>query len=216
MRRGLFNLEQPLSELLPSDDAAPLTPGTGQKNPEGCLGAPLGLAGLDSLLCGLDGPRRFDGGVSERRPGRVGSHCAKADACTPCGAILFGASRRAIEPKPTGHYRYSDCGVLPAQGHPRIALETAIGRVGRQPDPPPFGPAAHGIPPAEWAELEHIAPTELDTAIPRAWVRGTVHDPGAAMLGGVAGHAGLFSDAHDLALLMEVMRHGRDEMAFNW
>ena len=36
------------------------------------------------------------------------------------------------------------------------------------------------------------------------------------MLGGVAGHAGLFSDAHDLALLMEVMRHGRQcETAFS-
>ena len=65
-----------------------------------------------------------------------------------------------------------------------------------------------GYKPLEWARLEHIAPTELDTVFRSSWLRGTVHDPGAAMLGGVAGHAGLFADAHDLALLMEVMRRG--------
>jgi CubicO group peptidase (beta-lactamase class C family) len=31
-----------------------------------------------------------------------------------------------------------------------------------------------------------------------------VHDPGAAMFGGVAGHAGLFSNAYDIAVLMQL------------
>ena len=53
-----------------------------------------------------------------------------------------------------------------------------------------------------------MAPTELDTLFRKTHVRGTVHDPGAAMMGGIGGHAGLFSDAHDLALLMEAMRKG--------
>ena len=60
----------------------------------------------------------------------------------------------------------------------------------------------------EWSRLDDLAPTELDTLFRQNWVRGTVHDPGAAMMGGVAGHAGLFSDAHDLAVLLEAMRRG--------
>jgi len=49
-----------------------------------------------------------------------------------------------------------------------------------------------------------IAPTEDDRVFRRRLVRGTVHDEGAAMLGGVAGHAGLFSNAHNLAILMQM------------
>ena len=36
-------------------------------------------------------------------------------------------------------------------------------------------------------------------------LRGDVHDPGSAMFGGVAGHAGLFSDAHDVAIIMQML-----------
>lgn len=39
------------------------------------------------------------------------------------------------------------------------------------------------------------------------WLQGTVHDPRAALMGGVAGHAGLFSTAHDLARYAEMMLH---------
>ncbi len=51
---------------------------------------------------------------------------------------------------------------------------------------------------------ECIAPTERDLFFRRTQVRGTVHDQGAAMLGGVAGHAGLFGTANDLAILMQM------------
>ena len=47
------------------------------------------------------------------------------------------------------------------------------------------------LPPAKWAE--RIAPTT------RGVERGTVHDPTARRMGGVAGHAGLFTTAADLA-----------------
>src|SRR5690606_20148692 len=36
-------------------------------------------------------------------------------------------------------------------------------------------------------------------------IQGYVHDPGAAMYGGVAGHAGLFGTANDLAVMMQLM-----------
>lgn len=51
---------------------------------------------------------------------------------------------------------------------------------------------------------ERIAPTENDHSYRGQLLRGTVHDPMAAMLGGVAGHAGLFGNARSLAILLQL------------
>ncbi len=51
---------------------------------------------------------------------------------------------------------------------------------------------------------EIIAPTEDDNYFRKNLIWGTVHDQGAAMMGGVGGHAGLFSNANDLAILMQM------------
>ncbi|GAB3659501.1 glycoside hydrolase family 3 N-terminal domain-containing protein [Echinicola sediminis] len=59
--------------------------------------------------------------------------------------------------------------------------------------------------PVEKFELERIAPTENDRVFRQGLIRGYVHDPVAAMFGGVAGHAGLFGTAHDLAVMMQMM-----------
>ncbi|MBN7810224.1 serine hydrolase [Algoriphagus sp. H41] len=53
--------------------------------------------------------------------------------------------------------------------------------------------------------LTNIAPTEEDVAFRKRQIQGYVHDPGAAMYGGVAGHAGLFGTANDLAVMMQLM-----------
>ena len=52
--------------------------------------------------------------------------------------------------------------------------------------------------------LDQIVPTENDQVFRKQLVHGFVHDPGAAMLGGVGGHAGLFSNATDLAAIMQL------------
>jgi beta-N-acetylhexosaminidase len=53
-------------------------------------------------------------------------------------------------------------------------------------------------------EKAHIIPTENDQAFRKQLLRGYVHDPGAAMLGGVAGHAGIFANSSDLASIMQL------------
>jgi beta-N-acetylhexosaminidase len=50
-----------------------------------------------------------------------------------------------------------------------------------------------------------IAPTENDNYFRHQLIHGYVHDQGAAMIGGVAGHAGLFSNASDLAIFMYML-----------
>ncbi|MFN8278297.1 MAG: glycoside hydrolase family 3 N-terminal domain-containing protein [Chitinophagales bacterium] len=59
--------------------------------------------------------------------------------------------------------------------------------------------------PTEKFPASRIAPTENDTVFRKQVVKGFVHDPGAALYGGVAGHAGVFSNAFDLAQLMQLL-----------
>lgn len=57
---------------------------------------------------------------------------------------------------------------------------------------------------------QRIMPTEVDTFWRKTGkaVRGTVHDENAAVLGGVSGHAGLFSTAPDLAVILQMLLNG--------
>ncbi|MDH5397503.1 MAG: serine hydrolase [Cyclobacteriaceae bacterium] len=58
--------------------------------------------------------------------------------------------------------------------------------------------------PADHFPLERIIPTENDTFFRKMQIHGVVHDEGAAMMKGVSANAGLFSDANDLAKLMQM------------
>ena len=57
-------------------------------------------------------------------------------------------------------------------------------------------------PPASW--VSRIAPTEIDATTGKP-LRGVVHDPTARYMGGVAGHAGVFTTADDLAIYAQMM-----------
>ncbi len=72
----------------------------------------------------------------------------------------------------------------------------------------PLGMVSAGFKPRERIPLARIAPTALEPIFRRQLLRGDVHDPGSALFGGVAGHAGLFSDAYDLALLEQMLLNG--------
>lgn len=69
----------------------------------------------------------------------------------------------------------------------------------------PMGLTTLGYNPRDRFPVERIMPTEFDTGYRKQLVHGDVHDPAAAMLGGVSGHAGLFSDAFDLAVILGML-----------
>lgn len=69
----------------------------------------------------------------------------------------------------------------------------------------PMGLVSPCFNPVDRFPVRQIAPTEAETLFRRSLVHGYVHDPGAALFGGVAGHAGLFSSAHDIAALMQML-----------
>ena len=72
----------------------------------------------------------------------------------------------------------------------------------------PLGMTSTGFLPRERFPLARIAPTAMEPTFRHQLLRGDVHDPGSAMFGGVAGHAGLFSDAYDLAILEQMLLDG--------
>ncbi|SIN86134.1 serine hydrolase domain-containing protein [Chitinophaga niabensis] len=69
----------------------------------------------------------------------------------------------------------------------------------------PLGLQTTGFLPRNRFDSTRIVPaTENDSWFRTMQVRGYAHDPGAAMAGNVSGHAGLFSDANDLAILYQM------------
>ena len=108
-----------------------------------------------------------------------------------------------------GSYKYSDLGYYFIQKivekKSGMSLEDFVEKTFYG----PMGLSTMCYKPREQFGLEQIVPTEYDVFFRKQLVHGDVHDPGAAMMGGVGGHAGLFSTANDLAKLMQMyMNYG--------
>ncbi|MBL7745686.1 MAG: serine hydrolase [Chitinophagaceae bacterium] len=65
-----------------------------------------------------------------------------------------------------------------------------------------------GFKPRERFAVGQMVPTETEKHFRRQTTQGDVHDEGASLFGGVAGHAGLFSNAYDLAMLYQMLLNG--------
>jgi CubicO group peptidase (beta-lactamase class C family) len=106
----------------------------------------------------------------------------------------------------SGHYVYSDLGL--------ILLARVIHSIdGRRLDQfvaeefyQPMGLKRTGFNPLERSIAPaSIVPTEFDDYFRMQLLNGYVHDMGAAMLGGVSGHAGLFTNAQELAAIFQML-----------
>jgi beta-glucosidase-like glycosyl hydrolase/CubicO group peptidase (beta-lactamase class C family) len=115
--------------------------------------------------------------------------------------LIARIARAPLGPK---SYEYSDLGYYLFQRY----LERRDGRsMERQLEDDWYGPLG--------AELcfnpqpsERIAPTENDRRFRKQQLRGSVHDQGAALMGGVAGHAGVFGTAEGVAQMMQLFLDG--------
>ena len=65
-----------------------------------------------------------------------------------------------------------------------------------------------GFLPLNRADKSTIAATEVDNYFRQELIQGSVHDEGASTMGGIAGHAGLYSNASDLAKLYMMLLNG--------
>lgn len=105
-------------------------------------------------------------------------------------------------------YRYSDLGFLILQRLAEKILNQPLDDFLSQNLYEPLGAYTTGFMPLDYLPAQFIAPTEYDRIYRKNMVLGTVHDERAAMMGGVAGHAGLFSNANDLAKLGQMLLQG--------
>lgn len=108
----------------------------------------------------------------------------------------------------SNRYRYSDIGYFVfhkyiedtyGEGQDKLADKFFYG---------PLGANHTTYNPLEKFSKDQIVPSEIDNYYRYQTVQGYVHDMGAAMQGGVGGHAGLFSNANDIAKIMQMYLQG--------
>ncbi|MCB0494045.1 MAG: serine hydrolase [Cyclobacteriaceae bacterium] len=114
---------------------------------------------------------------------------------------IINAKIREKKPKTPYDYTYSDMGFYMMQRLAERMLNQPMQDFLSQNIYEPMGATTTGFLPLERFPESQIAPTEIDEKFRGSMLVGYVHDQGAAMHGGVAGHAGLFSNANDLAKL---------------
>jgi beta-N-acetylhexosaminidase len=104
-----------------------------------------------------------------------------------------------------GKYRYSDMSMFLMQRVLERICGAPLDRFCDSAFYKPMGLRTLCYKPTKRFSIDRIAPTENDRWWRNQQVHGFVHDPTAAMYGGVGGHAGLFSDAWDLAAILQML-----------
>ena len=127
-----------------------------------------------------------------------------------CNTYLDSIRNRiySSELRSTSSYRYSDLGFYLFKDLIEGETGFTLDRYSELKFYRPMGLNNIGFNPISNFPLERIVPSEDDNYFRNGKVHGYVHDMGAAMLGGVAGHAGLFSNAEDLSVLMQMLLNG--------
>ncbi|WP_374950784.1 serine hydrolase domain-containing protein [Mucilaginibacter sp.] len=107
--------------------------------------------------------------------------------------------------KTRGQYVYSDVGLIMTQQIIETLSATPLNISAQKNFYNPLGMQTAGFLPLYRFPADRIIPTENDQTDRHSLLIGYVHDPTAALMGGVAGHAGLFATANDLAILYQMM-----------
>lgn len=113
------------------------------------------------------------------------------------------------EMKKPGEYLYSDLGFMMLRKVVEVVTNEAFEHYLNQTFYKPlnlssigFNPVKRGVPKTS------IIPTENDISFRKQLIDGYVHDQACSMLGGVSGHAGLFSNANDVGIIMQMLLNG--------
>ncbi len=107
--------------------------------------------------------------------------------------------------KPTGNYKYSDLSFFILQKVVEKVSGMTLDAYVEKHFYKPMSLGTMTFNPLDKFDITMIAPTEDDNEFRKQLVWGYVHDPAAAMLGGVAGNAGLFSNTNDVAVIMQML-----------
>lgn len=106
------------------------------------------------------------------------------------------------------NYKYSDLDLFLCARAIKNLSATPVDEFADQTFYQPLGLATTTYNPWRKGLTLRCVPTEEDAYFRHQRLQGYVHDMGAAMLGGVSGHAGLFSNANDLAKIFQMLLNG--------
>lgn len=104
-----------------------------------------------------------------------------------------------------GKYVYSDLGFILLRKLVENVTNKTFERYLNEQFYWPLQLSSMGFKPSQRLPKNWIAPTEYDSVFRRQLVHASVHDQAAALLGGVSGHAGLFANASDVAVIMQML-----------
>jgi beta-N-acetylhexosaminidase len=104
----------------------------------------------------------------------------------------------------TLEYRYSDLAFFIVKKYFDKKYNKSLQQIVRERIYKPLGLKRTMYNPAKIIPAEEIVPSELDTYFRHGELRGYVHDMGAAMQSGIGGHAGLFSNATEVGVIMQM------------
>lgn len=177
--KGKLPLEMPIAELLPQFATADQDPRRKQVTVRMLLAHSSGLPGYVRLF--------------ESARGRL--------------EMLKAASKVPLSAAPMSRAEYSDIGFILLGAALEQAAEETLDSFCRREIFEPLGMAATWFcPPQE--QMAKIPPTDSGNDFRRRLIQGEVHDENAAAMGGVAGHAGVFSSATDVSRFAQCMLRG--------
>ncbi|MDY8138461.1 glycoside hydrolase family 3 N-terminal domain-containing protein [Aquimarina sp. 2201CG5-10] len=105
-------------------------------------------------------------------------------------------------------YKYSDLPYYLMKAFIEKHYDNNLDALTRQHFYKPLGASNTGYLPLSKFDKKRITPSENDRAFRKQIVHGHVHDQGAAMFGGIGGHAGLFANANDVTKIMQMYLNG--------
>ncbi|MBB4119263.1 beta-glucosidase-like glycosyl hydrolase/CubicO group peptidase (beta-lactamase class C family) [Mesonia hippocampi] len=110
----------------------------------------------------------------------------------------------ASELREADEYKYSDLPYYLLKKYIETHYSQSLDKLVQQHLYKSLGASRTSYLPLQYYPKQNIIPTEDDTYWRMQTIQGTVHDQGAAMQGGIGGHAGLFSNANDVAKIMQM------------
>ncbi len=203
--QGLMNLNDPIAKFIPGEDTtnkASLIYEDMMAHVSGLPGwIPFYINTLDTEKTNLPSSAYYSQSLTDGFEIRVTPNLyLRTDYRDTIWRKIFSSSLRT-----TNNYRYSDLSFY-------IINRTIQNITGGEVDAyaeknfyRPMGLRRTLFNPHRLFDESLIPPSEHDQYWRNAVIRGTVHDMGAAMLGGVSGHAGLFSNSLEIAIVMQML-----------
>lgn len=203
--KGMFSLDKPIGTYVPSVKGTAVARLTARRMLQHNAGLPNWLSLYQATFVNV---------ARKQLDRRYYSAIPSSRYSVPIAPALYGSDQlndlfirkiREVHVKRTGAVKYTDIGpIITAMALENVS-KRPLDQIATQLFYRRLGMNHTYFNPHKFKRAKYCPPTEADIGWRQAIIRGYVHDPNAAVLGGVAGHAGLFANVYDMAKLMYML-----------